>query len=115
MSVARRAASRRMVVFCRRRNASAPSLMALEISRIAGVPVSRFKTQEIRYPATKSEPTEKTRTRGRARSGDIPTPLYSTSGNRRPRPAGTGVAAVRGGQGYQDLWELISKRSDPVD
>ncbi len=45
---ARIAARKRIVVFCRRRNASAPSLIAFEISRIAGVPVSRLRTHEIR-------------------------------------------------------------------
>ncbi len=57
-----------MVVFCRRRNASAPSLMALEMACMAAVPVSRFRTHFIRYPATNSDPMEKTRIRGRARS-----------------------------------------------
>ncbi len=48
MTAARRTARRTIVVFCRFRKASAPSLMAFEISRIAGVPVSFFRTQQIR-------------------------------------------------------------------
>ena len=47
-----------MVRFWRRRKASAPSLMASEISRIAGVPVSFLRTQEARNPATRREPME---------------------------------------------------------
>jgi hypothetical protein len=66
MTAASRSARSTIVRFWRRRKASAPSLMALEISCMAEVPVSRFKTQDIRYPATKREPTEKTRIRGRA-------------------------------------------------
>ena len=57
-----------IVVFWRRRKASAPSLMALEMACMADVPVSRLRTQDIRYPATNSDPMEKTRIRGRASS-----------------------------------------------
>ncbi len=41
-------ASSRMVRFCRRRNASAPSLIASEIRRIAGLPVENFSTHRAR-------------------------------------------------------------------
>src|ERR1700747_261623 len=60
-----------MVRFWRRRNASAPCRIASEISRIAGVPVSRRSTQRASSQATPSEPIEQTRIRGRALAGDI--------------------------------------------
>src|SRR5882724_11159446 len=40
-----------IVLFWRRRKASAPALIASETSRIAGVPVSRARTHLMRYPA----------------------------------------------------------------
>src|SRR5919107_3974122 len=44
-----------IVRFCRERKASAPSLMASDISRIFGVPVSRASTQRARKTANPSD------------------------------------------------------------
>ena len=51
---------------------------------MAAVPVSFFKTHRASHQATKSEPMEKIRTRGRALSYDIVTPLI-LAGIRTPR------------------------------
>src|SRR5689334_10179899 len=48
---ARDAAMSAIVLFCRRKKASAPDLIASDTSRIAGVPVSRARTHLMRYPA----------------------------------------------------------------
>src|SRR3990172_3263039 len=53
-----------MVVYWRRRNASAPSLMALEMVLIPSVPVSCFSTKLVRSPATASDRTLRTITNG---------------------------------------------------
>src|SRR5262245_28766939 len=76
-----------IVRFWRRRKASAPSLMAFEIACMAEVPWSFLRTQDARYPATKSDPTENVRIRGRAISKDIRrTPVFSGFRTRRARP-----------------------------
>src|SRR5713101_4787206 len=57
MSAATPSPIMKMVPFCRRRNASAPSLMAPAISCICGVPSSAASTCRARYTANASDRT----------------------------------------------------------
>ncbi len=78
ITTASRTASIPIVLFWRRRKASAPCLMASEIARMGAVPVSFLRTQEARKPATKSDPMENVRMSGKARSKAIRrTPVFA--------------------------------------
>src|SRR5947207_15913802 len=58
ITAASAAASKRIVWFWRRRNASAPALIASEILRISSVPVSLAITQPVSQNATASASSE---------------------------------------------------------
>src|SRR5215472_9911095 len=106
MTAARTRASMMIVRFWRRRKASAPSLIAFEISCIAEVPVSRARTQRARSQATPRDPSEVARIRGRALADDInQSPIYLSGSH--PLPWGEGRGRISNRVAHQCRDEIL--------